>query len=53
MSPVPCFSNFIVHMNHLAIWIKCSFSKPGVAGGFCFSYKLLTDAGAAGTKTTV
>jgi len=42
-----------VHMNPLGILIKCSFSKSGVAGRFCFSYKLLIDADAAGPGTIV
>lgn len=53
MSPVPCFLNFIVHMNHLVIWIKCSFSKSGVARRFRFSFKLLIDADAAGPGTII
>lgn len=53
MCPIPCFSNFQVHTNHVGILTKCSFSKSGVAGRFCFSYKLLIDADAAAPGTLV
>ena len=51
MSPIPCFSNLKVHMNHLGI--KCSFSKSEVARRFRSSYNLLIDADAADLGTIV
>ena len=50
MSPIPCFSNLKVHMNHLGI--KCSFSKSEVARRFRSSYNLLIDADAADLGAT-
>lgn len=50
-----CFSNFRVHLNHLIISLKCRLFSVCLGQGlrFCIYDKLLGDANAAGSRTTL